>query len=246
MELKLIEIDSKALNNVVARIDNFDIKLDFKDFEKAYLEKFKPFYVYIKLPINDLRNIHEIEKNGFNFMEVQFEMEKMIKSVKNIYQDEYVFVEIKTENEVNKIIDMASSIFTDDRISIDPELPKNWSGRRYSAYIKHSFEAENERIFKLVSKKNNEICGFKTFRIETDKRILLLLGGVANKYKNTPLGLINAITEINYLVEQGYKKIITHISARNTPIVNLELSWLNYKVVDTNVILRKVYKENIK
>jgi len=245
MELKIIDIDTKAVNNIVARLDDFNSSEDFKKFEQEYLIKQKPYYVYVKLPISDLADIHCLNKLGFEFIETQFEMEKSVKRIKNPYENAFDFVEVTSYKDLDKIIQLASTIFTDDRFTIDSSLPGDFAGKRYAEYIRQSFESSSEKVFALISKKDNVVCGLKSHKVISDKTVLLLLGGVDNKYKNTPIGLINAISEINYFVDMGYKKAVTHISARNTAIINLELSWLGYKVIEANVILRKIYEENL-
>jgi hypothetical protein len=66
----------------------------------------------------------------------------------------------------------------------------------------------------------------------------LLLGGVHPNYKNIGLGVISSHYCFNQLKDDGFKRVITHISAANMPIINLELGHFGFKVEDVCVVLR--------
>ena len=46
MQVKKEEIDSLAFGASVLKIENIDINKDFDTFEKEYIKKYSPIYVY--------------------------------------------------------------------------------------------------------------------------------------------------------------------------------------------------------
>ena len=46
----------------------------------------------------------------------------------------------------------------------------------------------------------------------------------------------------NELIKKGIKKVTTHISGSNYGVLNLEVKEFGYKVVNSFVVLRKIYK----
>ena len=71
--------------------------------------------------------------------------------------------------------------------------------------------------------------------------MLLLLGGVHPNHKNVGLGVISSHFCFNQLKENGYKQAITHVSAANIPILNLEVGHFGFKVEETYVVLRAIF-----
>ena len=70
----------------------------------------------------------------------------------------------------------------------------------------------------------------------------MFLGGVSNKYKRSAIPVISGYLELNELIYKGIKKVTTHISGSNYGVLNLEVKEFGYKVVNSFVILRKIYK----
>jgi len=70
---------------------------------------------------------------------------------------------------------------------------------------------------------------------------LFLLGGVRADLKNVGVGPVSEYFEFNELIRKGIKTGITHISAANYPIVNLEIGKIGFRVLATFAVLRKLY-----
>ena len=65
---------------------------------------------------------------------------------------------------------------------------------------------------------------------------------MVNKYKKSPIPVINGYLELNELHKKGIKKVTTHISGSNYGVLNLEVKDFGYKVVNGFVVLRKIYE----
>jgi hypothetical protein len=68
----------------------------------------------------------------------------------------------------------------------------------------------------------------------------LLIGGVHPEFKDIGLGIISSHFCFNQLRLSGYRRAITHISAANTPIMNLELGHLGFRLSQTYIVMRAI------
>ena len=76
------ETDSLVFGKNFLEIKEFSCDEDFIQFEKDYITNYTPYYVATKIPIENLKEIHFLEKMGFNFIETQI---KETLRIKNLY-----------------------------------------------------------------------------------------------------------------------------------------------------------------
>ena len=241
MHISKIEIDSQVYSKVFLDIKDYDSNLNFIEFENNYIEEYNPFYVSCKIPIENISDIQLLTKNGFEFIEFQIrEQLKLRKTFPEIKP--YKLELVETEDDLQKILEIASSTFEHDRFTIDPKITSNFSGERYKAYVIKSFEADDEFLYKFFNADSGEILGFKTHKIINSEEAIMFLGGVVNKFKKSPIPVINGYLELNELHKKGIKKVTTHISGSNYGVLNLEVKDFGYKVVNGFVVLRKKYE----
>lgn len=235
--------DSKVFGKNFLEIKDFSYDVNFTEFEKEYLDKYDPFYVAIKLPIENLAEIHCLEKYGFHFIETQIrEILKFKKSFSPVAFFPYEMELISTQADLDTVLEIAGDTFRHDRFSVDPMMPADFSGNRYRFMIKQSFELENEFLYKLYNTQTGEILGFKTHKIINENEALMYLGGINEKYKRSPLPAISGYLELNKLFVKGIRKITTHISGSNYGVLNLEVKEFGYKVTQAFIVLRKIYQ----
>jgi hypothetical protein len=67
------------------------------------------------------------------------------------------------------------------------------------------------------------------------------LGGVHPEFKRLALGVIASYFWGNQMRRDGFRRAVTHISAINHPVFNLEIGSLGFRVNATFAVLRKVY-----
>jgi hypothetical protein len=235
-------IDSTVFGKTFLEIVEFTDLKNFKSFEQNYLHEFNPFYVSIKLPIENLNLIQELENHGFNFIEVQIrEKLKIRKTFDHIPLFPYVLERVNDESDLAAVLAIAENTFRHDRYYVDPLLPKTFSGERYKYLVKKSFANNDESLYKFVNSQSGEILGFKTHKIISQNEALMYLGGIKEEYKRSPIPVISGYLELNHLFKQGINIITTHISGGNYGVLNLELKEFGYKVVQNFIILRKIY-----
>ncbi|MFA6403649.1 MAG: hypothetical protein WCX31_18790 [Salinivirgaceae bacterium] len=242
MEVVKNEIDSKVFGKTFLEIKGFSYDKDFVQFENAYINEYNPFYVSLKVPIENLEDIHSLEKNGFNFIETQIRETLRLKKIYdhfNFYP--YKIEQVSNESDLQTVLDIASNTFKHDRFSLDPMLPNFFSSERYMILVRKAHQQKDEFLYKFFNSDTGEILGFKTHKIVSDTEALMYLGGILEKYKRSPLPAINGYLELNELFKKGITKITTHISGGNYGVLNLEVKEFGYKVSQTFMILRKIY-----
>lgn len=241
MKVEQIEVDSRVFGRNVLAIYDLDAELDFGVFERSYVREYKPVYVYCKIPLERITGVHALERHGFNLIECQIQSSLKLRKLYDVSKFDYEMRRVSCEEELAEVLDIASTTFTHDRFSIDRALDSAYSGMRYREYVRKSFLAPNEAVYRLVNRATGRTVAFKTHRYISDTEVLCLLGGVHPDKLNLGIGVINTYFELNELMNKGIKKIITHISASNYPVFNLEIGNLGFWVETTLAVMRKVY-----
>lgn len=240
MRAELQPIDSEVLGRPVLTIVDFDPAADFAAFEREYVGRHDPVYAACKIPLGRVADAHVLEAHGFRLIECQ--IRSMIK-LRRPYPvpAAYAFERVTEEAQLPEVLGIAGTTFGHDRFTVDRELGAEVSGRRYRAYVRKSFADPREAVYRLVERPTGRVVAFKTHRHTDDGQVLFLLGGVHPEYKALGLGIINSYCELNYLLERGVKRGVTHISASNLAVFNLEIGQLGFRVLETFAVLRKLY-----
>jgi len=237
-------IDSAVLGRAVLEIRAFQAGDDVPREEKRFLQEHDPCYAVCKVPVEDLAAIHQLEDNGFRFIETQLKLSLKMKSY-DASKYPYSYVPVEAED-LETVLGIAGTIFLNDRFSIDPFINERFAGKaageRYRRYVMKSFEAPDECVYKMVNNATKEIVGFGTHRHTTQDEAMMFIGGIVSNYQKAGLGPISDFLTINNLRREGVKKAYGHVSARNYAIMNLEIAGLGFKVIDSHIVLRKVYE----
>ena len=244
MQVKLEELDSIAFGANVLKIEDIDENIDFQSFEKEYINQYSPMYVYVKIPIEDLEKIHYMERNGFEFVECQFELFRRFSKLYDIetYDNDMEVSVVDNETDLEEVKQISDEIFSEvDRINIDKKLPSDIGKKRYRLYLDNSYKQDNQIIYKSTDKNTNKIIGFSSFLFKDAKSAMHLIGGSLPEYQRTNLNYIGNCVTYNNFYMQGRKNITTHISAGNIKIANYLMNGFGFKVKKTYVVLRKLY-----
>jgi len=238
------EFESKILRRTVLDLEDVRGDEDVKAIEQDYVERFAPSYVACKVPLEDVRSIHLLEDAGFNLIEIQYRLTLKLRKPHDTASTPYKFCLVETEGDLADVLGVVAKTFIDDRFYIDPHLPdgEELSAARYAAFVRGSFERPDERVYRMINSVSGETVAFKTHRILGRAEAMLLLGGVHPDYKKTGIAPLNEYFEFNELQSNGIKQITTHVSARNYPIINLEVRGFRFRVRRGFAVLRKLYK----
>ncbi|BDU78687.1 hypothetical protein [Mesoterricola sediminis] len=237
-----IPIDSDVLGRNVVALTIPEPAPGFRAFEADYVAQFDPGYAYAKVPLASIPLIHGLESEGFQWIECQIQSSVRLRRPFDVSAfPGYAFEQVEREEDLAEVLDIAASTFTHDRWSIDPGLPPGLAGLRYRAYVRNSLQDPRERVYRLRDLATGRVLAFKTHRLQEDGSVLFLLGGVHPEVKAMGLGLLNEYLEFNVLFEAGVRRGITHISAANHAVFNLEIGRLGFRVLQTSAVLRKLY-----
>jgi hypothetical protein len=241
MRTELIEIDSAVAGYKILAIHDFDGTSDFTEFERNYMAAYAPGYVSCKVPVENVADVHALENAGFRMVECQIRAAIKLRKPYNTSPFPYRFEQVSREEDLNDVLEIAGATFLRDRFSNDPAITFGTSAKRYQAYVIKSFRSLGEAVFRLMDPVSGKTVAFKTHKYVGNAEVLFLLGGVHPDLKDLGLGPVNDYYEFNELIRKGIKRGITHISAANYPIFNLEIGGLGFRVVTTFAVMRKIY-----
>jgi hypothetical protein len=245
MDIEISTIESSIIKRNVLEIKNYSSTVDFSLFEQKYLSNFDPIYVICKVPIEEIENIHYLENHGFTFIEAQCRFSRRLNKEYETSKYHYNLLEGTSSNHLIEALDIAGTTFSADRYSIEPYFNTmtefKVSGERYKKFVTKSFQQDDERLYLLESKRNNEIVAFGTHKIINEKEVLLLLMGVKNNYKNLGIGAIFDYFRFNKMKRDGIIKIYSHASLGNYATINIGMNALGFRLERSFIILRKIY-----
>ncbi len=211
----------------------------FNNMENNIINNSNDIYICAKIPASDITMINFLELHGYTYIETQFEITARLKPSK-IDTMGFILKEVTELSELQIVLEIASTTFKVDRISVDPQLSPNLSSLRYTEFVKNSFFDAQQRVMGLINIHENKIVAFKTHKIEDKDKIRFLLGGVANEEKNKGYGYILNVLETEYLLRKGYKVGIGHVSSINIQALSIDLKVFGYKINNIFIVLRKI------
>ena len=241
MKVQHIEIDSAVLGRNVLALNDLTLADDLAVVEARYIRQFRPAYVSCRIPLEDLATVHWLEQHGFQFVECQIRSTIRFVRDYDVSCYPYDYQRVVTREALDDVLDIAGKTVVHDRFTIDPAVKPGISGTRYRRYVEKSFEAHDEEVWRLYDPASKQTLSFRTHRATGPGTALLLLGGVHPEFKNLGLGVVASYFCFNQMRRDGFHRAVTHISAMNTPVFNLEIGNLGFRVNTTFAVLRKVY-----
>jgi hypothetical protein len=236
--LERVDVDSDVLGHNVFALAGATCEGDFVSASRKAAEQGDRWYIVTKLPADEIARVQAAEQAGFRYVETQLRTSLRLKVGFDVSKYPYDYVQVLTEEEFSEVAHIARSTIEHDRFSRDPFIGGALSGNRYERYLRNSFEASTDQIWSVRSRRSGELLTFRSHRPVTDNEVNLLIGGVHPAHKDVGLGVISSHFCFNALRAAGFKKAVTHISASNLPILNLEVGGLNFRVTNTFVVLR--------
>ena len=241
MRIERVEIDSDVLGRNVLSIADLTATDDLAAAERGYQQEFRPGYVSCRVPLEDLATVHRLEEHGFQLIECQIRSAIRFKCEFDVTRYPYEYHQVTTRDALEEVLAIARTTVVHDRFTVDAAVPTGISGERYSRYVQKSFERSDEEVWRLYDPLAKMTLGFRTHRHTGPREVLLLLGGIHPEFKELGLGVVSSYFCFNQMRRDGIKKAITHISAINYPIFNLEIGFLGFRVLGTFAVMRKTY-----
>lgn len=244
MTVVLEELDSQAFGRNVLKINYPQKVADFEAFERRHIWPQSPFYVYLKIPAESLGLIHYFEDQGFRLAEFQLEMVKRLPLKKydtSMFDSIFQMETLGPDQDLEPVLQLADSIFDVDRIFVDPELEVGWARRRYRLYITKSWQSPQERLVVCRDKRDGNLIGFHTHTKRADGSMLHFLGGVAASVQGLGATIGFERMLFNSWIDEGIRKVTTHISLSNYKIMEAEYKAFDFKAKQSSAVLRKIY-----
>ncbi len=238
--LDYLEVDSKVLELSAWNLSGIVSESDFLEAIQSVESSETTNYITCKLPIESIYLIHAAETAGFHFVETQFKTVLRLNKSFDTAKYPYDYMRIESSEDLSKVMKIAESTIEHDRFSRDPRIGSKASGLRYREYLEDSFHRDDDEIWAVKSKSTGQILTFRSHRQMSQDEVNLLIGGVDPDFKDLGLGIISSHFCFNQLRVSGYRRAITHISAANTPIMNLELGHLGFRISQTYLVMRAI------
>jgi hypothetical protein len=242
MKVSIVPIDSETLGRTVLALSDISLNDNISEHESEYVAKYRPAYVYTKIPLDRLAIIHLLESAGFSFVECQLRLLVRLNKEFDTSQFRYEYKRISEPSQLEDALCIAKNAFVHDRFFLDPNGTPGFSGRRFEAYLRQSFASDVEEVWHLVDLMDNKTVAFRSHRRTSENEALLLLGGVTKELQSLGLGVISSYFCLNQLKRDGYRRAITHISLVNKPIFDVEVTHLGFRYEQSFAVLRKIYK----
>lgn len=238
--LELLEIDSEELGLKAWSLSGVNSPDDFPEAATSLEGSPGTNYVSCKIPIDRIDLISAAERHGYSFIETQLQTSLRLPKPFDTSRYPYDYVKIETDEQLHEALYMSAKSIEHDRFSRDPLVGRQISGQRYSRYLRQSFTRKDEEIWSVRSKSSGKLLTFRSHRIENERDVTLLIGGVHPDLKDSGLGVISSHFCFSQLRNAGFKNAHTHISAANLPIVNLEIGHFGFRLVNTFVVMRAI------
>jgi len=231
-------------------VDAYEIRLSCSDclrpcdvFSELRKDKYKKSYVTIKVPVNHIDLLHQLEDFGFRFMEMQFHVAKnllhykapdKISSLKMDIKQKEIAKTISEWKDVTNLID--EDMFHTDRIYVDPKLKFGTSCKRYKNWMMDLVGKPDYHLFLYYDDKTPIGFGLVCFD-NLNKKVYVVLEGIFTKYQHMGYGSKMFDVALTSYAQKGFESLETCISSNNFPIIKIDLLF-GYSIIDEVYVLR--------
>ncbi|MCU1361828.1 MAG: hypothetical protein JWN99_3117 [Ilumatobacteraceae bacterium] len=238
-ECRAIEIDSEVFGRATFSVSEIVTAADL-DGALTQIDSHNPTsYTTCKVPSERLDLIHAAQLRDFVFLETQLQTKLRLRIAPTGHHDRFGYVKVERRDQLDQVLEIAGRTIEHDRVSRDPLLGPAASGERYRRYLLQSFEHDDEEIWAVSSRDSGRLLTFRSHKTVSPTEVLLLNGGVHHDHKEAGLGVVSSHFCFAQLRAAGATHAVSHISAANVPIINLELGYCNFKVVQSFAVLRR-------
>lgn len=189
--------------------------------------------VSCRLPHDRVAASMFLERHGFRFVEMV--LHPTMRGLQSLPDIETTLrVEPVLEREVPIVATMAERAFGYERYHVDPRVDSRLADLRYGRWIRSSFGDERQVLLKIV--RADEIAGFFVIENRSDGTVYWHLTATNPDFKGQKIGTEVWRAMLAYHRNAGMDSILTTISARNTPVLNL-YSKLNFRFAPPEITL---------
>ena len=234
-----IDIDSDIFGRATFSLSDIGDADDLDRALAAIDSEHSTSYTTCRVPADRVDLVHAAEERDFTFLEIQLRTKLRLKAAPSGHHARYDYVKVDRHDQLDELLEIAGRTTEHDRVSRDPFLGPAMSGERYRRYLQQSFDHDDEEIWAVRGLESGRLLTFRSHRIVGPTEVLLLNGGVHPDHKEVGLGVVSSHFCFDQLRAAGITHAISHISAANAPIINLELGYCGFKVVQSFAVLRR-------
>ena len=216
--------DSAVYGNAVVSIENLEVVeppnagKDFKSF-RNWLDTNLVGLVSCRLPHRNLRESMFLESQDFRFVEMVLHP-----YLTNLHQlqltPEDLQIQVATPDDLDDLLRIAGSAFTNERFHLDPRVPFGVGDKRYAQWVRNCLNHPTQKLLK-ISEKKKTIGLFITVELPTPKTVDWLLTAISPSIQGLGYGKRVWLAMLRFHQTQGIQTISTTISARNSRVLNL-------------------------
>ena len=198
-------------------------------------------YVLAKVPMGNVRLLHELEQEGYRFLATQISIVLDIDDrpepplfVQSLARriDARPLADGQLEELLSKIdADMVDT----DRVSLDPALGRDLALHRHRAWVRDEYADPRNVLRGLFL--GADLVGFFLLGHVTAEHYFASLAGVFSRYKGSGLGVAAIWKPIEWAEQNGVKRLTTRNSSNNPDSLKTHLA-LGYRVERLEYILR--------
>lgn len=217
------------------------------DFSKILDENIYDYYV-ARVPSTEIQLVHDLESIGFRYLENQM----------NIYFDTIEIHRIDERwigrfgdytcnlctggDEFDEIISRTrSGLFEKDRMSVDPLIDKSLPDKRVANWILDMQKQADNSIY--IIRKSNEMVGFFILRKTAPLTSYVEMAAIFSEYRKRGLAFLLIYNILVMAAREGSKRILASLSTNNISTINTFTRFINFRIQDVSVVLRK-YQTN--
>ncbi len=186
-------------------------------------------FIDTKISTNNISEINEIQKNGFELIECELSFKKS----NNFFQKEYnsnVIIRLSKKRDESEIREIASKSFIQSRFYKDPNFDKKTASKIKEEWAANFFKgARGDHL--IVAEKNNSVIGFLLILIKKNNLIIDL---IAVDEKNRGLGIAKSMilfAEKNLM--NDLRSVLVGTQLSNLSAINLYNS-LGFQLISSN------------
>jgi GNAT superfamily N-acetyltransferase len=174
--------------------------------------------VSCRLPHDRLRESMFLERQGFRFVETVLHPVIDRLQRRNLPSDHLVVIDA-TEADLPALRSIAECAFHHERFHIDPRLDPRLGDLRYGRWVENSLHHPRQRLLKIMD--GPRLLGFFIVEAENDGAVYWHLTAISPRWQGQGYGRRVWQTMLSLHRDEGHDRVVTTISARNIPVLNL-------------------------
>lgn len=242
MKATILKTESRLLGQNIIQLTNWQSVDEIIASEPDIISKHRPAFIYCQTDATNITAIQLLEDHGYRFNEFRIKTMMHTEDCQPGTRAYYpLYAEpIGEKKDLEKGIAILLSNKQDDRFSNDPSLGEAFSRKRIEANLRKSFRSgTKEFLLGLYNGQRNELVAFRSGAFISGTEAHYYQYGVHpdSNFEHTA-NILEAFT-IEYLLSRNIEIIYAVSTGFNTPEINRLLKNYEFKVVTTQVLMRK-------